>query len=351
MTAYIPNNLALPKRSYYYEIDFLKAIAIIFILIAHAIASYLWLYPFHVIQAIPIFMIVAGFTASLQTSKLKNISSYYSLAFFRKTFNRIILPFLLITILSCVIKVLAYSETIKQCFIGVLKKGGVGPGSYFPVMFIQHLLFFPLLYRFSLVSKIDEYAKIFIVLFISICCEYGCIYFKIPLWLYRMLFVRYIFVVYLGILLYRMPKFRASFFIPLSILSAIYIGAECYWGSVFTTIIYPAWQSHHAPAYFYSFIIVVLLGYIANITRSKIVFVEKYINIIGQASYHIFIVQMPYFYFIQNKMLKSLFPLSGTYKGLVNCAIIATAGVLFPLAAGVLFFRIQKLALKKQKMY
>jgi peptidoglycan/LPS O-acetylase OafA/YrhL len=86
--------MQVSSRQYYPQLDFVKALAIIAVLVLHTLnvnQLYGISWQFHVQQGVPIFFVVIGIT-SLITFADKGL---YSIAYFRRRFERIIFPFML----------------------------------------------------------------------------------------------------------------------------------------------------------------------------------------------------------------------------------------------------------------
>ncbi|MDD5712194.1 MAG: hypothetical protein PHY31_05465 [Smithellaceae bacterium] len=82
--------------------------------------------------------------------------------------------------------------------------GGLGPGSFFTPVFIQHLLIFPLImWAVCKLDRYDQFIAIIIFFCISLFAEWICLALHMPEWLYRLVYVRYIFAVVIGIYLVR----------------------------------------------------------------------------------------------------------------------------------------------------
>jgi len=82
----------------------------------------------------------------------------------------------------------------------LIKSGGYGIGSYFPWVYIQYLLL--MMFLCPIVKKIHDRRKLFLFfLIISITIELLCSLFKLDDGWYRILVLRYPFLIYLGLLL------------------------------------------------------------------------------------------------------------------------------------------------------
>ena len=87
------------------EIDILKGFAIVSVIILHSLPSELlssWISILTIYQAVPIFFILIGrnYGASYLRRRYSTLGAIYSKDYFASNFNRIVLPFLLIFLIS-----------------------------------------------------------------------------------------------------------------------------------------------------------------------------------------------------------------------------------------------------------
>ena len=121
-------------------IDFIKAYAIICVLIGHTIPGITHVgYGLWAGMQVPLFILVQGFHGLKHKPQLNII----------KLFIRVILPFFIVQTFAIIF---LYDGNLGN----LLYYGGYGPGSYFPWIYIQFFLLMPLIY--NLFNKI--YASI-----------------------------------------------------------------------------------------------------------------------------------------------------------------------------------------------
>lgn len=123
--------------------------------------------------------------------------------------------------------------------------------------------------------------------------EYLMILSFVPEWMYRLLYVRYLFAGALGTWLAVRDKISTQWLIIGAIISFIYIFAVNYLNFQ-AGIIYPAWLSQHAPSYFWTLLI--LIAGLTYLLERSTNFIHSTIAKLGQASWHIFLVQMAFFW-------------------------------------------------------
>src|SRR5699024_401295 len=109
----------------------------------------------------------------------------------------------------------------------------------------------------------------------------------------------YIFALVLGVWLALNPKkINYRWLIPLAIVSAVYIVGVYY--QEWNFFIERYWQSQHAPSYFWT-LLLVIIGLKAYQFKAENP-VSRLLVKMGQASYHIFLVQMFYFWLISDSV-------------------------------------------------
>ena len=82
---------------------------------------------------------------------------------FSKVFKRIMFPFFIVTIIQVLIKVMFGTFSLKALIID----GGIGPGSYYPWVFLQCTLILPII-----VFIMNKYSKTYISAIIIIGISY-----------------------------------------------------------------------------------------------------------------------------------------------------------------------------------
>ena len=215
-----------------------------------------------------------------------------------------------------------------------LISGGSGPGGYYSPTVIQIILiYFPLLLIFNIylnkiIKKYRAPLSLFIIIIFEaiyeICINYlGKKYDEVLIQqIYRMVALRHITFLQLGIVLYYNKKIileKLKYILPLSIGGGIYMYLTYYKDYVFFP--YYNWKIVSTPMMFYAlFFIIIVLKYFNNIKRN---FIEKIITTIGKASYHIFLVQLIYY-----AMLEVII-FNNKLDYIVHVFICLTVGILF----------------------
>lgn len=299
---------SLGQRRYYPQLDFVKGIAIIAVLVLHTLnvqQLYGAHWQFHIQQAVPIFFVVLGITSLITFSN----KSLFSTAYFRRRFERMIFPFLLIFLVVLVeVAIITFGKAHYpklanlpiywgwQIAIGLLPYSG--PGNYFVTIMLQFIFVAPLimwLYRKSPVVML-------VTLFgIDLAFELAAPYIFVGNdYLYRACIFRYFAAIALG--LWIGNEFLATgkvsfwnrrsaliwFLLPLSLWYLI----EAQYITQPFSLFKPEWSSQNVISYAYTTLLVMLLikawQYLSKINLMPILR-------LGNASYHIFLVQMLYF--------------------------------------------------------
>lgn len=309
--------------------DILKGIAIIMVCITH----FGWerqeridlLFPFWISMAVPIFMIVTGYLTS--ASYDKKGYQFYDLYHPKNLIPKLkqyLTPFTTIYLAELLLeyllhhRLLSFHEVITSYLYGGLGKYG----TYYVPVLLQMLVLFPLIY--ILIRKNKHF--ILLCFLTNLLYEYMKKDLGINAHDYRLLAFRYIFLISMGCYLY-FEAFQFSWkkYLPMLIAGIGYIWLISY--TNYHPTIFTRWNTTSMMTAFYiAPIIALLLKYGQQI---RIPFLEK----IGQASYHIFLMQILYYNYF-----KTLLP--SEYR----MAYMLT-GVVFSLCSGYLFYLLdQKIA-------
>lgn len=274
------------------SLNFVKGICILLVLIHHTTGEafhqgswfFVWGYP-----AVPLFLLIQVFHAYKKGYGHVRLS-------LRKILERAVIPFLIVEVLIfvCFI-VLNPTVPIRDKLLGAVFWGGRGPGSYYPWLFFQFAILLPLL------TPLFRYlsAKWIGVLFLSLSigAELLCSLVSLPPWLYRLLFLRYIFLIYLGYLLVEKGVVLNVVTLSLSVVSLV--ATYCFeilqvdWSPWF----FPAvdWRTFHWICYFYmAFLMLYLLCKFFYWLPANSV-IENVVCSLGVHSYAIYIFQLFFF--------------------------------------------------------
>ena len=281
-------SITFNKSGYDPFIDYIKAFAIIGVLIGHTFPFLdYWGYGLWIGMQVPLFVLVQSFHC------FKKETSSFSI---KKLSRRVILPFLLIQILLFSIFIIKdYIKNGDYNLVSLLKlfaiDGGAGPGSYYPWVYLQIAILLPIIKKYM--EKGTRIQLAVVSLIICEALEIVCSVIDLPDFIYRLLSIRYFFLFYIawiwvteGISINRKTLLLSL----LSLLAAIYF----YYYSVNDEPLFynTAWITHRWPCYYYVAIVGVYLLYCIYQTLSKNNHIDSFIRLLAKCSYEIFLIQM-----------------------------------------------------------
>lgn len=274
------------------SLDFVKGIAILLVLLNHCTGSafqqdswfFLWGYP-----AVSLFLLIQVFHAYKKGFGKKSVC-------WGRIWTRAMSPFLIAEVVILVVTIGMYPlEPIRHLLMSMAYWGGGGPGSYYPWIYVQFAILLPLLA--PLFQKLKEKSLFVLFMSLSIGGEVFCNLAHIPEWLYRLLFVRYFFLIYLGYQMVVRGVVLNFFTLSLSLLSVIALYLfEVKDFRLFPVFYYSeSWNSFHWLCYFYIAypMLYVLCRFFYWLPVGS--WLEKTVCKIGEHSYAIYIFQMFYF--------------------------------------------------------
>lgn len=285
-----------PRLKY---IDYLKAIAIVLIIITHNP----WvlenrdgnlIFPLLIDMAVPIFMILSGFNYAYSCCK-KNMNTFkehYRIKNIKDRLLRFLIPFG-VTFIGEVLLLTIYKKknySISSLSIDLLT-GGYGPGAYYTPIMIQFIFIAPLIY-----ILIKKYEKIGVWIVFGLNFLFECFYtlFGMPPAGYRYWIIRYTFLIALGIGWYEIGRKKQKWF-PYVI--SFLIGVTYLLGTTFyyTPVIFVRWTNTSMLAGLYIFPLMSL--FVKLVEKVKLpIFIEKFIQWCSESTFHIFLFQMVYYY-------------------------------------------------------
>ena len=293
----ILNNESLNKRNL--SIDLLKFLAISFVIFTHLFPSdfrKVLLFPFHIDMAVPIFMIITGYNnyKSCKARNLDSVREWFSKKNIVSKFKRICIPFFVLIAIELIINVFVRDMGFLSTVKSIVKESGLGPGGYYFTVLIQVLFIFPFLYL-----NLDKKPCSTIVFILIFCLIYEIIvkYLGIiPPKVYRIIGIRYFPTVMVGMLF---AKYEKSIKMREAVI-ALFAGAlfiVCMNYTQYKPLIFSQWITTAFPASLYAFFFVFVA---CNYVKINSRIIRSIITLCGQASYHIFIAQMLYFYYIHS---------------------------------------------------
>ncbi|MEG0873766.1 MAG: acyltransferase [Clostridiales bacterium] len=323
-------NTVTDKSNRIYVLDYIKAIAMISVIINHCtLGSHmekLLLYPYFIGLAVPFFILISGFTFSLSYHKMETmgIGSWYKKSTVLPKLSRFLAPFIVIFPLEVIYRwgivgiPFDLYNVVRSFFFG-----GYGPGSYYVPLLVEMLFVFPLCY--VLIKKYG-FKGVLILVGVQLIFQVGVYYIDLDTIYYKRIILRYLVFLAGGIYIYLHQKDilkskRNIIFLLFSLLiGGIYIYAVNYQGYV--PDIFAVWRRTAMPTILYVFPIMAF--FISYFFHKKIP--GKFgdlLSLVGQSSYHIFLIQMFWFHIGWEKTLPYYLAIP------LNLALTITLGILF----------------------
>lgn len=275
-------------------LDYLKAVCVIMVIITH----YDWTdktspaFTMLINMAVPVFMIVSGYNFAMSNRKKAEgkLGKMYGWNMMKPKLIRFLVPFFAICLIEIALLALE-DKNIHPLRIFLL--GGYGPGSYYVPVMLQLLVIFPIIY-----ILVQKNAKVGIAVAgaANLLFEIAVKVFEMDKYYYRLSIGRYLLLIAFGCYLYLHPEQRVKRYQmwTMFVIGFAYIVAVFGFDREFGLFGY--WKTTAMPVAFYIFPIVILL--FRKFYHSTIPGVfGKLLTWIGQASYHIFLVQMVYYHF------------------------------------------------------
>lgn len=293
--------ITFKKEGYDPFIDVIKAYAIICVLVGHTF-PYLEQtgYSLWIGMQVPLFVLVQVFHVFKKENQSFNC---------KKILWRIFIPFFVLQIVLFIF-IQLFSDKSFSALISKFAIGGEnGPGSYFPWVYLQLAIILPLIRRwFTTGSKTRK----------AIACIALCEGFEIlpsvtnmPDSIYRLLAIRYFFLIYLGWIWVKDGIVINTKTIILSLISmATIIYFEYFHTSTEPWFYDTGWKCHRWPCYFYVSHLLCYLIYLLYHKVSNNQLIMKSVKLLAKCSYEIFLLQMvilsifPAMTFIEDKYLR-----------------------------------------------
>lgn len=342
-----------PQRVHFTQIDILKGLAIIAVILMHTYNNDLLFAigaPFYIWQAVPVFLLLAAFNnaCALSSARKTTLVQSYDLTILFHRLKRLADPYVIVWIFQLLVVLFVLASKIdiplqnpNHFFYNGINavfnflSGTNGPGNYFIPLIVQLILLVPLFYWLALRSPNLMLAVAFVL---DLVCEFLSVVSGMPTWLYGILITRYIFICALGVWLVFQERVMTQWILIGGLLSALYITAVSYFS--FRVWIFSLDPSFfHACAFFWTLVIVVLgFQFLPSDSGNRIVGI---LTELGKASWHIFLVQMTFFFFLGHVVIMELS---------VGSVIILALFYLVPcLSIGYGFYRLSEYLSRPEK--
>lgn len=326
---YEPKKITFNRTGYDSFIDFIKAYAIICVLIGHTIPfTNYWGYGLWAGMQVPLFVLVQSFHGFKKEALDINC---------KKIFLRVILPYIVVQSFAFIFLLCKDSSGLYS-FIG---NGGAGPGSYYPWIYIQIALLLPLVKKW--IDKNKEHQTKILISFLVICEAFEILFSLIDLHdgIYRLLAVRYIFLLYLGWIWVKEGIVISKLTTLLSVISFFAIIYFEYFSVDDEIIFYnTAWKYHRWPCYFFvanwgGYLLRLMFEFLKNSP-----FAMKIIKLLAKCSYEIFLIQMLVIYVYPDGFINELLLMGGidNHLLLILIQLILKFVIVFTLSIYVGYF-------------
>lgn len=314
------------KTGYDPFVTFLKGYAILCVVLAHSVPNIENTgYEFWGSLQVPLFLLIQTFHIfKRDTAKLS----------FKKLWSRIIFPFLILQVSIWFLKLSVVDFDLQlidnQAFI---EGGGRGPGSYYFWVYLQFAILLPLL--LPIVKRWPKRRLLIVFLICSVAFEILCSLVHPAEWIYRLLAIRYLFLIYLGYIWVSEGVQMTGKNIFLSLVSIVAIALFAYVKADFEPFFYDSgWTTHRWICYFYA---AFLLTYILKLVWGKVSQwskVDAVFSMMGKSSYEIYLVQMAVFTLFHRNMLNFI------HNGYIQYAAWFVLAVLLSIVGGIFLHQI-----------
>lgn len=299
------NSLKIEFNRYEYDpfVDFLKGLCITLVILNHCIPSdtrFQIGFPFWGSPAVPIFLIIQVFHFYKKGIDSKKTD-------YVRIWKRIVFPFFFVEFLILAIWFYNNSFSIPSTKETVYMLTG-GPGAYYPWIYLQFAVLLPL---FRPLLKIKKTYILVVFILLSQLAEVICALCSLPEWIYRLLFFRYVFLVYLGYELASKGYVLNFAIVLLSVISIVSVYMFTYMDVNFYPLFYniEAWSTCHWICYFFiAYFMFFILKLIYIPIKDSIII--GLIKEIGKYSYEIYLFQLLYFICISD-LINNVLSLEG----------------------------------------
>lgn len=336
-------------QSHIAEIDLLKGLCIFTVIFIHTVPRSLMydgLFPFHLWQAVPIFIILLGFNAarSAERKGLGTLFDFYNKAYFRKYFSRFIVPVFVTFAMSLLMAFWLGKTPYFGSFTLLAKFPMTGPGNYYVGIVLQFILVFPLVFVFFKKHPVMMILTCFALDIVFQLLSDNKFMMDTYYYLYTSNLLRYLSALALGIWISQKVDLwnkRNAFIVVGFVMSFLYILLQDY-TSWELAVFPPRWRTQTVLSFFYPLVLVILtIKFYPAFLKGPLF---KFICLLGRASLHIFLVQILYFGIGHPFMKWDEVSLGMLYALAVNLTICFGIGLLFYFTEGAIK---RKLAIRR----
>ena len=301
-------------------IDLIKGVCILFVCFTH----YAWegaerralLFSWWIDMAVPIFMILSGYVyeKALIRKNINSLSQSYTITEILSKVIRFTVPVLFVYIVTLISDANKHSKIPYDVFKTFLQ-GGRGQGAYYYPVMMQAIFVLPVI---GIIVKRYEEKGLLICLIANVIYEILHVAYNIPVECYRLLMLRYIFVAASGCYIALGKQVPAG--IPTAMFCGgfLFLFAYLYLGYKPMCVIHWTGTSFAASMYIIPFV-----WFLIRKCKWHIAPLE----LLGKASYNIFVMQMLYYYAVAPVVYTSI--ASRKVQLLASMGWCVCSGVLF----------------------
>ena len=278
--------------------DFLKGVAVSFVILLHTLDNESLNsigHIYHIGHAVPIFVLVTFILSFMTLAKRSGteIQYWYSTKRWITMFRKVLFPYVVLQ--GCFLLLLIITKDTKHMH-SMLIGGGIGPGSYYPWIYLQFWLVMPLLYL--ILKRTTLFVGCVIFFLLNEIMQISCCYFNVSDHLYRLLACRYLFLAFLGYLFWKIDirKYVYAIFAAIGVMYYLSLDKVDY-----VPFLFNSWMTQQLPAFFYTILLMKVLLLIFD--RMKMTIVGYYFVLLGENSWYIFLLQMLFVTITSIKML------------------------------------------------
>lgn len=309
----------MEKRKRIKMLDYIKAVAIVFVIINHSFESTgcnALAFKYIIRMAVPLYMLVSGFTFAMSSRKYENIWEYYRPYNFISKLVRFTIPMLIVYILYIILRFIEGGVDPKELFMRLVY-ADFTKGGYYYYCIIQLLIIYPFIYM-----TVKKRGGVWWVCAINVLYELVLYFFPLYGKIYRILVLRYLALVGWGTWLYLNREKRISTvkLVISFIIGVIYIYLHKLYGLNGNIFRYPAWSNTSFMVVFYIFPMFYWLVMSGKEFSEK---TDRVFSEIGKSTYHIMCTQMIWFWFAPYIYSVTAIPLWVQFalNTVINCAI------------------------------
>lgn len=280
------------KVGYDPQIDYIKGISILFVIMTHSMSRRELsdiLFPFWGDTAVPLFLLIQVFHYYKKYRFVKMPSVY-------KLWRRILMPFLLMIGFMFIVLFIINYNTTNGHFSPKLYWDMRGPGSYYIFIYLEFAFLTPLLT--PVFERFSTKCLLIFFIIISQLFEFSTSITHCSDNIYRLLFFRYFFLIYLGHLLASNGIILKKHTIYGVILSAIFIYIFNYTNINLEPFFYTSiinWKNCHWICYIYIAYFILWLLKISYNQFCMINRIRSFVVELGNYSYEIYLFQLFYY--------------------------------------------------------